>query len=88
MKKISEYKPEGMIELLPALRKDYKRKNKSGGRYVPVGYIGAGIKWNGKSPWERGIETIHDISIRLVPSEGQLDLALNIYNGRHNGEVK
>ncbi len=87
MKKISEYKPEGMIELLPALRENY-RKNPAGGRYVPVGYIGAGIRNSVSAPWERGIESLHDISIRLVPSEGQLDLALNLYEGRHNGEVK
>lgn len=79
MKKISEYKPE-VIELLPALRKDYKRKNEAGGRYIPVGYIGAGIKWNSKSPWERGIETIHDVSIRLVPNGSQLSLAINEYD--------
>jgi hypothetical protein len=94
MAKIREYKPEGMIRQLPALRKDYKKKNEAGGRYSPVGYIGAAIKRSNDAPWERGIKSVHDLSIRLVPSEDQLELELNLYDpdadrfGRQNGEVK
>ena len=79
-KKIKEYKPVGMIKQLPALRKDYKRKNEAGGRYIPVTYIGRGLVHNITAPWERGIESIHDISILFVPNGSQLTLTINEYD--------
>lgn len=38
------YKPQGMIQQVPACRRDYKGKNITGGRKCPPSYIGAAHK--------------------------------------------
>ena len=55
-KTFREYKPEGMITQLPALRLDYKGKNSAGGRKALPGYIGAATREIRKAPWEKGLD--------------------------------
>jgi hypothetical protein len=79
-KEIKEYKPVGMIKQAPACRKDYKKKNPAGGRYIPVSYLGAGIRNSVDSKWERGISGPGEVSVKLTPNGSQLTLTPNKTN--------
>ena len=69
-KTFREYKPEGMIRQLPALRLDYKGKNSAGGRKALVGYIGKADKHMKHGDIVKVYFAISSGTITLAPRSG------------------
>ena len=66
------YEPLGMIQGPRQLK-----RNKAGGLYVPVSAIGAAAKPMPK--WDRGLDSLGDVSVRLSIKCKQLTLRSNEY---------
>lgn len=71
IKKFAAYHGPGIITQLPAIRLDYKAKNVSGGRKVPVSYIGAALR-TPKTSWHKGLDGyLDDVRVRLASDVSQ-----------------
>jgi hypothetical protein len=66
-KTFREYKPEGMITQLPALRPDYNGK-------IPPRYIRAATRKIKQPPWMNGVERANDLCVRFVIGNGRVTL--------------